>query len=288
VIGPVHPYGDETLTIVDGPNPPTTVTLLDGALVGDVNGEPFIPIGLDVFGQSQVRMLGGGIGGVQQAILLHDDSLFHMLMGRLDVSGIELRDNATAILEDGYWGRVGAYGSSRVRVNGGEAGSTFHVSTFGQSHVAINSEKMHFRADEFSTMVINAGFFEGAEVLGNAEVLVNGGSFITGLQVSDNAVVRIRDIMTITEEYVDVRDNAVVNFYGTNLRFDILRIDEDDVPVVRGNWPDGDSFAIRYRLFDQGQIILHEVPEPAAWALLAVGAVGLFAWRRARFAATRR
>jgi hypothetical protein len=272
VLGPDHPFHDETLVIINGLNPPTKVTVLDGALIGDVNGEPFVPIGLDVFGQSEILMIGGGIGGVQRAAVLHDDSLFHMLAGTIDLSGIEARDMSRVIVDNGEWRGVNAYDSSRVRINGGDDNSTFFVKTFGESHAVINSNvHLDFIADESSTMVINGGVFEMAFARGNSQLLINGGHYVTGLFVFDSAVVRIRGIDDITEEYIDVGDTAIVDIYGTGLHFDF---DNESRPLVVGTLADGDDIAARYRLRDQGQIILHEVPEPAARALGALSAMG--------------
>jgi hypothetical protein len=205
-----------------------------------------------------------------------------------DIGKVESTDNSRVLLDGGRWGSVRASDSSRVKVNGGDPNWIFSVRTFGQAHAAISPTdflRLDFYAEESSTMLITGGSFEGAEAMGNAHVLLNGGSFITGVRVKENAVLDVRYIKSIVGEWLDIRDSAVVNIYGTDLRFDVT---EDDQPIVLGNWPNGQPLGVRYYLFDQGQIILHEVPEPAAGALLPIGAAGFFLVRRARFAGTGR
>ncbi len=277
ILGPDHPYTSETITLVDGADPPTEVVVLDGALIGGLPGNPTQPIGFDVYGKSILTMRGGRVKGSQQSVLLHYQSVFHMLDGEIDSAQIESRDASRVALDDGNWGAVFAYDSSRVRVNGGNENATFNVRTFGASHVALNSESFEFIADELSTAVISSGNFELAYARGNSEVLVNGGFFLTGLFAFDDAVLRIRDIDSIDEEYVDISHNAVAHVYGTNLRFEVS---PENRPLVLGTWPGGGNFAFQYRLFDQGQIILHEVPEPTAAPLLAIAAAILAFTRR--------
>jgi hypothetical protein len=63
------------------------------------------------------------------------------------------------------------------------------------------------------------------------------------------------------------------------LRFDVFDDHGTLIPFIAGNLADGDRFSAGYRIFDQGQIILHEVPEPRTWGLLAVGAGALVVGR---------
>jgi hypothetical protein len=283
VLGPDHPFPEQTITVIDGVNSPTEVTVVEGALVGDVIGGENIQVGFDVFGQSKIKMQGGVLRGAQQAAIMHDASIFHMFNGLIHVGSIESRDSSRVVLENGEWSSVVAYDNSRVRVNGGAENSVFSVRTFGESHAVINSDvHLDFLANESSTAVINHGDFEIAWAGGNSEVLINGGYYANvGIQAVENAVVQIRGIDGIAEERIEVLDSATVHFYGTGLRFD------EDVfpntgPVVVGTFANGEPINVRYRLQDQGQIILHEVPEPAAGALLAIGAAGWAFFRRRR------
>jgi hypothetical protein len=272
VLGPNHPYPDQTITVVDGANPPTDLTILEGAGIGNFSGGPPVAVGLDLYGSSRAHMLGGAISGFPHNVLLHDRSVFQMDAGSLDLYLIEARDDSSVILNGGDWWEVQTYDFGRVRVNGGNDNATFTVKTFGESHAALNSESLVFIADELSTAVINSGNYDLAYARGSSEVLVNGGHFTTGMSAFDNAILRIRDIDSISEEYVDISNNAIAHVYGTNLRFEVST---ENRPLVRGTWPDGGNFAFRYRLHDQGQIILHEVPEPTTAPLLAIAATAL-------------
>ena len=118
VLGPNHPYQDQTISVIDGANPPTNVTILEGAVIGDLPGEPALTVGLDLYGSSRVHMLGGGIRGFPHCVLLDDESVFQMDAGSLDSSGIEARDDSTVILNGGRWITVQGHDSSRIEING--------------------------------------------------------------------------------------------------------------------------------------------------------------------------
>jgi hypothetical protein len=283
LLGPGHPFPNETITIVDGATPPTRVGVIDGAVIGGQPGQFAVPVGLDVYGKSFVTMTGGIITGLQQSVRVNDEAEFHMLGGEIDTRHIESRDSSRVVLDGGAWNDVFVYDNSRVRVSGGAENSVFSVRAFGESHAVINSDvHLDFLANESSTAVINHGDFEIAWAGGNSEVLIYGGYYANvGFQAVENAVVRIHGIDGIAEERIEVLDSATVHFYGKGLRFD------EDVfpntgPVVVGTFANGEPINVRYRLQDQGQIILHEVPEPAAGALLAIGVSGWAFFRRRR------
>ncbi len=286
VLGAGHPFPNETITVVDGADPPTELDILEGAVIGGEPGQVAVPIGVDVYGESIVTMFGGRVVGSQQAVRLNDGSMFRILDGRIVSRPIEARDMSRVILDGGEWREIQMYDFSRLEVNGGVNASFFSVRTFGESHAVLNGADLNLIADEQSTAVVNGGEYEVAEATGNAEMLVNGGRYVVGIGATGNGVVRVRGVEAFSgDDLLYVMGNGVMHIYGTGLRFDV--IDDDGTPrnVILGQLADGDSFGARYRLFDQGQIILHEVPEPTTWALLAIGAVGL-AWRTRRMRGT--
>ncbi len=280
VLGSNHPYPNETIIVSDGDNPPTHLAVVDAAIIGGIPGQSSQDVGIDAFGSSVVNMLGGFVLGVKP-VLLHDQAVLRMRGGEIHL--VEATDTSRVVVDDGIWGGVRAYDSSRVRVHGGNENGIYGVSTFGQAHAAISpTDFLHldFYAHDSSTMLITGGSFEGAEAMDNARVLLNGGSFVTGVRVKENAVLDVRYIRSIVGEWLDIRDSAVVNIYGTDLRLDVT---QDDQPIVLGKWANGENLGVRYYLFDQGQIILHEVPEPTTGALLAIAAAaaGILPYRRA-------
>jgi hypothetical protein len=275
VIGPGDLFGDETLTIVDGVDPPTRVALLEGAIVGDINGEPFIPIGMNVFGQSEVRMLGGGIGGVQRAVLLHEQSLFSLHSGSLGQGGIEALDISRVFLEGGDLTSLDIFAkdSSRVQVNGGEFGA---VRGFGSSHIVMTegSPSDIYLFDD-ATFVMNGGVLgESLITEGNSRALINSGGASSVVYAKGDSVITFRG-GNVTETVV-LEDNALLHLYGTDLEFS-FDTTQPEIKLVVGFLADGTDVRFSYDPAKQQQIILHEVPEPAAGALLAIGAAGL-AW----------
>lgn len=278
VLGPDHPYVDESIVVVDGENRPTVVTILDGAIIGGIPGQSEQPIGIDAFGRSEIEMLGGFLMGERPA-LMHDRSIFRMSGGETHL--IEARDESNVVLEGGRWGAVWAYDSSFLRANGPRDGVDFSVRTFDESHAVIEGDEIGLIADDTSNVVVRGGEFHQIRAIGNSRILVNGGAFSDSSPGAyENAVVDIWSIEAIAEEPIVAAQNGIVNIYGNDLRFDVRDDNGRLIHFIAGKLADGDSFAAEYQIRDQGQIILHEVPEPGTWGLLAVGVGALVASRR--------
>jgi hypothetical protein len=119
VIGPDYPFQQETIVVVDGLNPPTDVTILDGVLLGTPSG-PTADVGIDLRGVSRAKMLGGILQGNIESVSVHDSSLFHMVEGEIIFRPVVAHDNGRVILDSGLWGDAFAYDNSRVYINGGD------------------------------------------------------------------------------------------------------------------------------------------------------------------------
>jgi hypothetical protein len=106
-----------------------------------------------------------------------------------------------------------------------------------------------------SRAYVDGGGFEDIHAFGASVLTWRGGNLYRG-------------------ELLVVADSAQAHIYGQDLQY---IVDEVDGPMLVGRWADGTDMAARYIVRDQGKIILHEVPEPSTWALLAIGAASL-AW----------
>ncbi len=273
--GPDHPYVDESIIVVDGANPPTDVTIVDGAQIGDALGGESVRIGLEAFGKSRITMVRGGISGDEHSVLLHDESSFRMLDGGID-RGIEARDQSHVVVEGGDWNEVRGFDSSSIRINGPRDGNSFSVRTYGESHALVEGDEIGLIAAESSTVVVKGGEFHQMRATGNSTILVDGGAFSdSSPSANENGVIDLWSVESIAEEPIIAADDGIVNIYGTGLRFDVEVDDDVFFNIVVGKLADGEQFVAEYRILDQGQIILHEVPEPGTWAL-AVAAIGLF------------
>jgi hypothetical protein len=122
VLGPGHPYRTDTITVVDGDDPPTEVDVLEGAFVGGTPQGGVFPIGFDVYGRSIVSLLGGVVEASEKTVLLHDQSVFHMQSGIISNAPIEARDASKVIIDDGVWHDARAFNSSDLLINGGSSG----------------------------------------------------------------------------------------------------------------------------------------------------------------------
>ncbi|MDZ4783663.1 MAG: PEP-CTERM sorting domain-containing protein [Planctomycetia bacterium] len=289
VIGPDYPFQQETITVVDGIQPPTEVTILDGVLLGTPSG-PSVDIALELLGVSRAAMQGGIIQGSTESVAVRDHASFHMVGGEIIFRPIVAHDNSRVVIDAGQWENIQSFDSSRVQINGGgPLGHIYSLKTFGDSHAVINDSGLDALADDTSSIVVNFGRFESFRSLGNSEVLIKGGGYTTGIRALEASVVHIRGLDDdLFSEPLRIENSAVVHVYGTGLHFDVVPDPDIQINVVRGTWADGSEALFRYRLFDQGQIILHEVPEPTAAALLALGAASMLVWRRAHFAALTR
>lgn len=276
VLGPDHPYAGETITVVDGSSPPTRVTILDGTRIGGDTGPNAVDIGVEAFGVSEVTMQGGVVRATESPVLMHDRSVFRILGGEL--VSIEARDQSSVHVEGGVWDAIAMYDSSSLRIDSPRDHTTNRVQTFDDSHALFESglDEFILTAAGASTVVVKSGEFHLIDATDTSRILVNGGTFTdSSPSAFDNAVVDVWSVEAILEEPIVAAGNGIVNIYGTDLRFDVLDDHGTMKDIIVGKLADGDDFGAEYRIVDQGQIILHEVPEPGALKLLGVGVVAL-------------
>jgi hypothetical protein len=285
VLGPDHPYPNETITVVDGIDPPTVVQVIEGATIGyDVEEFP-PPVGLDVFGRSIVEVTGGYIRGREQSILLHDRSQLKMSGGEIDLSAIELRDSSQAFFHGGRYA-YNAYGNSRVELYGSDGDSSNEGRAYENARLVqysgyIDGGELYGN----SSLIIHGGGMSFLSMFGESRMLFNGGQFIFGdVWLFDETIATIRGGTQVGGEY-HVKDDARLHIYGYGLEF---RPDNDGLAhFVRGTLADGSVAYIQYYLDDQDKIILHEVPEPGTWGMLMVGVFGIVAERLRKSRITR-
>jgi hypothetical protein len=274
VLGPGHPYLNETITVVDGVSPPTVVQVIEGAIIGGPPTQMSLPIGLDVYGRSIVEVLGGFIRGREQSIFLHDEAQLRMSGGEIRGSAIELRDSSQALFHDGDYA-FRAYGDSRVEVYGGDGGGRAYENARVVQRGGHVSDLLLY---DNSTFVMHDGYVNfGLVAYGKSRTLKNGGGITFLTQLFDEAVVTIRGGNVSEDVYV--YDDARLHLYGFGLDFEIS---EEGEHYVSGRLADGTRVQSFFPADHQSRIILHEVPEPATWAIFAVGFATLMAGGRLR------
>ncbi|MDZ4779006.1 MAG: PEP-CTERM sorting domain-containing protein [Planctomycetia bacterium] len=273
VLGPGHLFPGESIVVVDGASPPTKLTVLDGAVIGWSPGGGEVETGIDAFGNSVVEVLGGRIGGYRRSALLHDQSLFYMTDGVAEL--IESRDMSRVVVTGGEWGAVHTYGVSRAWIDGGESG---YSRAFHGSRIVLNGGRAEdIELVDDATFVMHDGILDfGLIINGRGRALLNGGyTYIAIAQGQSELTVRGGVLI----DTIVAAESGIIRIYGTGLHYA-----EDDlnpnVKYIRGTLADGTELEVFYRIRDQGQIIFHEVPEPATWALLAIGVAVLLLRRR--------
>jgi hypothetical protein len=282
ILGPDHPYQNETITVVDGISPPTVVQVIDGAIIGGPPTQMALPVGMDVFDHSIVQVRGGFIRGREQSIFLHDDAQLQMSGGEIRGSAVELRDSSEALFYGGNYAFL-AYGDSRVELHGGLDGGGRAFENARIVQYDGHPDDL-FLYDNSTFLMLGGSVGIGLQTFGNSRTLVNGGIINNLALLNDESVVTIRG-GTQWGEFL-INDEALLHVYGFGLEF----VFEDDEHRVQGTLADGSVANFEYRLADQDQIILHEVPEPTTWGMLAIGVAGIAAasWNRTRAAKLRR
>jgi hypothetical protein len=271
---------EDNFVVVDGANPLTSVSIVDGAIL---NGDADSPL-FDIYDSSIVKMFGGFLDSFPLPELrAHDSSRIEVYGGDLFQATFELLDNSSLHLSGDTGLFVAGHGNSVLRVNGGES---FAARMRDHSRIVQTSGSSDdILLYDNSTFVMHDGFIGfSLQTFGNSRALFNGG-MVGGLDLvllNEQSVVTMRGGLQLGE--VHVNDEALLHVYGFGLEF----VFEDDEHFVQGTLADGAEANFRYRLADQDQIILHEVPEPATCGILLVGLAGLLAARRYKLCAATR
>jgi len=272
-----NPFLNETLTIVDGASPPTRLTVLDGARVTSDT------LAIDAYGLSIIDMRGGSLNSEDFGLRLNDDSKFILSGGRINSINFsaEARDRSMIELRGGE--RLEGFkllDSSYLHIISGDF-DVLQVDGLGNSRTVMTGGRpSEVELYDDASFVLHNGILAEALITnGRSRALIKSGGIGSVVRANGESLLTVRG--GLIPETVVVFDSATIHFYGTGLHFD-----EDDlnpqVKLIQGTLADGTNLDVRYQIHDQGEIILHEVPEPGSWALMAMGATGVYFARRWR------
>jgi hypothetical protein len=281
IIDAGNPLND--IIVVDGVSPPTHLSIVAGGVASIANSG----LAIDAFGSSRVNLLGGRIQSGFVGVRLNDNARLHVVDGEIATSGYiaEAHDRGRIRIDAGsFVGGSQLFDSGLLEMNGGDIRAT---RGFNSAKIVQRGGSLEdlFLNDDSTFVMHDGGIGFTLETNGNSRALINGGT-IGGLALAvlnDESVLTLRGGPQIAE--FRVNDEALLHVYGFGLEF---VFDEDLGHFVQGTLADGSVADFRYRLADQDQIILHEVPEPATWGILLVGLAGLLAARRYKLCAATR
>lgn len=191
-----------------------------------------------------------------------DDPLFGQEATITEMSSLFINGEA-------FLNAVFAEDSSFVQMDGGTVSDDDDGAfvTTGQANVSIRGglissrESNLVRTREDSTVRIDGGQF----VLDTTQLAI---------QMRGMSVLNLfgGDFSQVTGQLLLVSEESVANVYGQNLSL--------DNNVLSGTLADGNSLNHSVAFLDQGQILLHQIPEPAAIHLLLFGILWVFFQRR--------
>lgn len=267
ILGPNNPV--RNAVVVAGASPPTRVTLIEGASVGSAT------LAMDVFDSSVIEVLGGSISSSGVGVRLNNDARMYVRGGVLNTSfaGVEGRGRSFAAFDGGVLvGGFATYESSRavVRTNIRNSGHLFDNSRVAVTEGHLNNAHVN----DNSIFDIRGGITAQVFVQDEGQALIRGG-WMGRVELYGQATTTLRGGRV---NAFRVFDEGLVHIYGYGLQFQT----EDSDHIIAGTLADGSWIRTDYNFEAQDQIILHEVPEPATWGILAVGlvAVQLYAHRR--------
>lgn len=265
-------HGGDTFVVIDGATPPTVVDIIDGA---NLQGDDDFPI-FDLYGSSVAHLRGGFVGfSSKPAFQLNEHSTL-IVSGGVFQGECELTDESRMRLIDGDGGRIRTRGQSSARFDGGQFD---FADAFGESRIVMNGGFTEtIVGHDVSEVIIRGGSFtSGVLFEDKSQAMILGGDFIDNIMVTGDSILTWRGGQLAAGEILNVEGSGVAHLYGHDLKF---VVDDEDGPMIVGTWADGTGAGGRYIIRDQGQIILHEVPEPGAWGLAVISALILATGRR--------
>jgi hypothetical protein len=178
-------------------------------------------------------------------VLVFDDSVLNVVGGSID--SFQANDTSTVNFAGGLL--------------------TTDATAFDQSHVSIvRGELTDFlRTRDQSNLTIVAGSIWGVDAAGDSVVQIFGGQFTDALPAVQNSL--------------SASGNASITLFGS-FNYPAGPI-LDPAGAITGTLASGETFSARFSIADAASIQI-AVPEPGAWALAALGAIGLFFVRRRR------
>lgn len=274
VIDASNSFPGQTVEIVDGANPPTVVDVVEGGIVDGRFGFADIV----ARGQSQVNLMGGVLSAVElherSQLKIHgvfedagasaEDSAKVYLKDDARFGGVILRENSTFRSEKAFVDRVLSYGNAVARL----------IDTKGL-YSGLNTE---IYAWDTSTVRIRGGVQEGIDANDDSVIWYDSGAVQNWVRLYDRSAFHLLDANYQITDFIRVRDNATLHFYGTDLTY---RTDiENELPTATGFYPDGTAIWQSVLLHDNGRIVFHTVPEPASAAVFALGVLAIAVSRR--------
>jgi hypothetical protein len=250
IISEVNSFPDDIVQVNAGNSPPTVVQMIDG---GDVCQ----------FTLNDDSVLNFHGGRIKEVVYLRDQSEVNLLAGtlpRLSVNGDAVANVYTGTIAD-LVTMSGAHGTPSLHVLGGQLED---VQITG-GRVSVHSGYMEWVRISSSSMRVGV-------------LNISGGS-LDRFTLSANAIAHLSG-GDIRANFSTLRDNSDLHVYGHKLTYGQ---DIAGIWLLNGTLLDGTELTNFYvDQLDSSSVILHNVPEPATAAILALGLSFALLWRRGR------
>lgn len=262
-------------------NAATTLNVLSGADILGAAASSFAEHGVYANQNSEVHVFGGSVRGGPQPGSGYGGFGVYTSHGSITVDGGFIRGG------DNSGGGFGGFGInadfSTVTINAGtiRGGDRYGNPGFGGFGLVTQGSNVTINGGAIAG---GAGFsgglsMDGLHLQANSTARINNGSISRGGADSGWSVhVRHTSVLEILGGVFSgpmaIADNGVVHVYGTGLTYDGI--------TLTGTLQSGTPIALPVSVFNDGQLILHQVPEPQTVALLGLGLLGLLVAGRHR------